>query len=82
MDSPTPPCDLTVPPLRPPVPPSPQPKTKPQEVTCKICKMTLKNEQEILVKHCKMLHRAEFSASRAARAARALAASGDTGRGA
>ena len=62
MDSPTPPFDLTVPPSsssHPPLPPIPQPTLKSsEEVRCRICKMTLKNEQDILVNHARMYHSA------------------------
>ena len=70
MDSPTPPCDMTVLPSsssRPPVPPIPQPTLKSsEEVRCRICKMTFKNEQDILVDHCRKYHSAHIAASRAA----------------
>ena len=69
MDSPTPPFDLTVPPSsssHPPLPPIPQPTLKSsEEVRCRICKMTLKNEQDILVNHARMYHSAHLAASRA-----------------
>ena len=42
-------------------------KTKPEDVRCKICKITFKNEQEILVKHCRMFHSAHIADSRVAR---------------
>ena len=65
MDSPTPLCDLTVPPPSSSHPPKPSLSSE-EEVRCKICKITLKNEQEILVNHAKMYHSAHIAASRAA----------------
>ena len=65
MDSPTPPCDLTVPPSSSSHPPRPSLSSE-EEVRCKICKITLKNKKDILVNHAHMYHRAEIAASRAA----------------